>query len=124
VVRPATSRRWASAASLADATPTQITYEPRDLMPYAPADIRRSIAGGAVTVTWARRTRLGGGMQDFTGTVPLHESSESYEVYVLDAPFAGDLSRGVAPTSPCSRPPPPPRPSPGRRHRRQSLTLS
>jgi hypothetical protein len=84
--------------ALDKAATLQISYEPRDLMPYAPADIRRSISGGAVTVTWARRTRLGGGMQDFTGTVPLSEAVESYEVYVLAAPFAGDLSRGNAPT--------------------------
>lgn len=71
-----------------------ITYEPRDLMPYAPKDIRREIAGPSINVTWKRRTRMGGGMQDFTGTVPINEASEKYEVYFYDTPFVGDLSRG------------------------------
>ncbi len=75
-----------------------IVYEPRDLMPYAPSDIRRDItSAGTVHVTWKRRTRMGGNMMDFTGSVPLNEGSEKYEVYFLSQPFTGDLSRGNAP---------------------------
>ena len=80
-------------------TEKTITYEPRDLMPYAPSDIRRDItSAGTVHVTWKRRTRMGGSLMDFTGTVPLNEGAEQYEVYFLSAPFSGDLSRGNAPS--------------------------
>ncbi|UTC29066.1 putative tail protein [Brevundimonas phage vB_BpoS-Marchewka] len=75
-------------------SPATITrYEPRDLMPYAPKDIRRSVSGSSVTLTWKRRTRMGGNMQDLTGSVPLNEGRERYEVFILKAPFSGDLSR-------------------------------
>lgn len=80
--------------SLEETPVIDVTYEPRDLMPYASKDIRRSIAAGAITVTWKRRTRMGGNMQDFTGTVPLNEVGEKYEIYFYDTPFTGDLSRG------------------------------
>jgi hypothetical protein len=80
--------------ALSQATPVTVVYEPRDQMPYAPKDIRRDISGVNVTLTWRRRTRFGGNMQDGTGTVPLHETSEQYEVYILSQPFTGDLSRG------------------------------
>lgn len=75
-------------------SPATVTrYEPRDLMPYAPKDIRRSISGTEVTLEWKRRTRMGGNMQDLTGSVPLNEGRERYAVYILKAPFGGDLSR-------------------------------
>jgi hypothetical protein len=80
--------------SLSLATPLTIVYEPRDQMPYAPKDVRRAVSGTDVTISWRRRTRFGGNMIDGTGAVPLHETSEQYEVYVLAAPFTGDLSRG------------------------------
>ena len=69
-------------------------------MPYAPSDIRRSVeSSGDVTVTWERRTRLGGNMQDGTGEVTLGETIEQYEAYVLAQPFSGDTSRGLPPAS-------------------------
>lgn len=76
---------------------TKIFYEPRDLMPYAPKDIRRSVAGTTITLSWKRRTRMGGNMQDGTGSVPLNEGREWYEVYILNTPFLGDLSRSDDP---------------------------
>ncbi|AFU87992.1 tail protein [Caulobacter phage CcrColossus] len=85
--------------SLQDATTIQIAYEPRDLMPYAPKDIRREFSTAGIEVSWSRRTRFGGNMVDGTGEVPLVEKSERYEAYVLSGPFEGDLSRGVAPTN-------------------------
>ncbi|UTU07845.1 gene transfer agent host specificity protein [Caulobacter phage C1] len=74
-----------------------LVYRPRDLMPYAPKDIRRSINGdGTMTFTWRRRTRLGGGLQDYTGTVPVNETTERYEVYIyVNTTPAVDLSAGV-----------------------------
>jgi hypothetical protein len=86
--------------SLQDVPVLQTTYEPRDLMPYAPVDIRRERTTGTdIEITWARRTRLGGNMMDGTGEVALAERTEAYEVYFLDAPFAGDLSRGAPPAA-------------------------
>lgn len=88
-------------ASVNDATPLTIVYEPRDLMPYAPADIRRTLTplvAGPITLNWSRRTRLGGNLMDGTPVVPLLERAEAYEVYILIDAFAGDLSRGVGPS--------------------------
>jgi hypothetical protein len=86
--------------SLQDVPVLQTTYEPRDLMPYAPADIRRERTTGVdIDITWARRTRLGGNLMDGTGEVALSERTEAYEVYLLDTPFAGDLSRGAPPAA-------------------------
>lgn len=93
--------RWfkavGSGRNLLEATPVQINYQPRDLMPYAVNDIRRTVVGSDLTLTWKRRTRLGGGMQDGTGTVALSEATEAYEVYLLNSAYTGDKSRQDAP---------------------------
>ncbi|AFU86931.1 gene transfer agent host specificity protein [Caulobacter phage Ccr32] len=95
--------RWykavGSGMSLFETDPIQINYQPRDLMPYRPADIRRAVAGGDVTVTWKRRTRFTATLKDGTGVVSLNEGAEAYEAYVLAAPYSGDLSRQDAPTA-------------------------
>jgi len=83
-----------SGSDYSTALPVTLTYEPRDLMPYAPKDIRRYLSTGSITVEWKRRTRTGGNMQDFTGSVPLNETRERYEVYLYKTGFTGDLSRG------------------------------
>lgn len=87
-----------SGKTLGEVTASSVVYEPRDLMPYAVGDIRRTLASD-ITITWARRTRLGGNLQDGTGEVALSEASEKYEVYILESPFSGDLSRGSQPTN-------------------------
>jgi hypothetical protein len=54
--------------------------------PYAPVHIAGSRDGANnLTVTWVRRTRLGGELVDLTGAVPLGEESELYEVDIRDA---------------------------------------
>lgn len=84
--------------SLQEVPTLAMLYEPRDLMPYAVADIRRETASnGDIDITWARRTRLGGNMQDATGEVALSEATEAYEAYILPSSFSGDLSRGAPP---------------------------
>jgi len=86
--------------SIQEVPALQIAYEPRDLMPYAPADIRRDRDTGTdITISWERRTRLGGNMQDGTGEVALAETAEQYEAYILDSAFSGDPSRGTQPTN-------------------------
>ncbi len=77
----------------------EVVYEPRDLMPYAPVYITRTITGSVITASWSRRTRTGGEMMDGTGDVPLRETAESYEVYFMESAFTGDLSRGNAPSN-------------------------
>lgn len=75
----------------------------RDLMPLAPVHLTGSRNGsGDLTVTWQRRTRIGGEWRDGTGAVPLGEASEAYEVDILDGPDGavlrtlGDLANPTA----------------------------
>lgn len=68
------------------------------LKPYFPAHVAGSRDGSNnLTITWIRRTRIGGAWNDFSD-VPLGEDSESYEVDILDAP-GGNVLRTIAVTS-------------------------
>jgi hypothetical protein len=59
----------------------------RDLMPYAPVHLQASGSWGSdITLSWRRRTRVGGALVDGTGVVPLAEEAEAYEVEILDGP--------------------------------------
>jgi hypothetical protein len=58
----------------------------RDLKPYAPWDVRAALSAGDIVITWHRRTRIGGELKDGTGTVPLAEATEAYEVDILAEP--------------------------------------
>jgi hypothetical protein len=63
--------------------------------PYAPCHLRGSRdGGGSLTITWIRRTRLGGAWLDRTDEVPLGESGEAYEVEVLNG--SGSVVRTIA----------------------------
>jgi hypothetical protein len=55
--------------------------------PWAPNMIKRSNSGANIVLTWERAARLGGQMKDGTGTVPLVDGPEEYEVYLLNAPY-------------------------------------
>jgi hypothetical protein len=66
-----------------DADIEGFTFHGRDMMPYAPVNAERTQVGADVVLTWIRRTRIGGMMEDGTDTVPLNEVSEAYEVYLL-----------------------------------------
>lgn len=54
----------------------------RSLRPWSAARVRAVQSGGDVTLQWARRARLDGGLRDHVD-VPLHETPESYEVRVF-----------------------------------------
>ena len=57
--------------------------------PYAPCAITGTRDGSQnLTIAWIRRTRVGGEWLDGTGTVPVSESSEAYEVDMLNGPPA------------------------------------
>ncbi len=62
----------------APATPQR--FEGRDLMPYAPVHLKGTRASDALTLSWVRRTRIGGG--SLAGSVPLSEASERYEIEI------------------------------------------
>ena len=62
------------------------TITGRDKMPYAPVHVTATLGGSDVHLAWLRRTRLGGDLLAGTGTVPLNEQVEAYEVDILAAP--------------------------------------
>lgn len=70
-----------------DAVPTdRFTYLGYDMFPYAPVNFERESDASSppdLTLTWIRRTRMGGNMVDGSDTAPLNEASEEYEAYVL-----------------------------------------
>ena len=87
--------------TIADATTLAHTPRGESAKPLAPVNPRKALAsGGALTVTWDRRTRS---LQDFPANgvdVPLFEASEAYEVDIFtDATFATVL-RTLATTAP------------------------
>lgn len=67
------------------ATVASFTFHGRDLMPYAPVDFARAPSGSPpdLVCTWKRRTRIGGWQADGIDTVPLNETTEAYEAYLL-----------------------------------------
>lgn len=64
----------------------------RDLQPYAPWNVEATEYGGDITLEWQRRTRINGRLVDGTGTVPLNEDNEVYEIEIYDGP-GGNLVR-------------------------------
>lgn len=75
--------------SLETAATVTKTVRGRAEKPYAPAHISGARDGSNnLTITWLRRTRVGGEWLDGTGDVPLSEASEAYEVDVISGPEA------------------------------------
>ncbi len=73
-----------------------------DLKPYAVVQHKAAPSGNDIDLSWVRRTRVGGGLQDGTGIVPLNEDSEEYELEIYDGP-GGSLVRTVLALSTPSR---------------------
>lgn len=70
--------------ALEEAFVVTLTPTGEDLKPYAPVNPVRTDndpASGDITVSWSRRTRING---SGSGTVPLNEDTEEYEVDILD----------------------------------------
>jgi len=83
-----------------DADLEPLTSTGADLKPYAPSHLAAALDGSNnIDFSWVRRTRVGGALQDGTGTVPLAEDSESYEVDVKDGP-SGTVLRTLTSSSP------------------------
>lgn len=79
---------WYEAVSIGQmSAPSEpLALQSNDLKPYAPAQLGGSLdASNNFIITWARRTRLGGSWQDGTGTVPLNEESELYDVEIYNS---------------------------------------
>jgi hypothetical protein len=78
---------------LRDARTAQLTLAGNDLKPYAPAQLKATGSWGSnVTLSWQRRTRVGGELIDGTGEVPLAEDTEAYELEIL---FGSSVVRTV-----------------------------
>jgi len=76
------------------------TNRGRAEQPYAPVNVVGSRDGSNnLTITWVRRTRLGGELLDGTGTVPLGEASEAYQVDIRNAADTATV-RTISTTSP------------------------
>ena len=79
--------------TLDDTAAQAFTGDAEALKPYSPVHIAATRDGsGNLTLTWVRRTRLGGAWLDYVDA-PLHEASEAYEVDILDA---GAVVRTIA----------------------------
>ncbi|MEO1720951.1 MAG: phage tail protein [Pseudomonadota bacterium] len=74
-----------------------ITYGHNSLKPYAPVHVARSDDGSGITISWVRRTRIGGAWRDDTPTVPLSEATEAYEIDIYDG---ASVVRTLSSTSP------------------------
>jgi len=84
---PLSYRAVGRGGELRDARTGQLTLAGNDLKPYAPAQLEATGSWGSnVTLSWQRRTRVGGELIDGTGEVPLAEDAEEYELEILDGP--------------------------------------
>jgi hypothetical protein len=95
--------RWGPPGiDLSDPAWQQATFTARavGLMPWGPVHVGGTRNGaGDLTITWVRRTRLGGVWAD-GADVPLNEESERYEIDILDG--AGAVKRTIAVTAPAA----------------------
>lgn len=84
-----------------DAETVSHAHTGRDLKPYAPWNLRAVKTGSPsnITLSWVRRTRIGGELKDGSGVVPLGEASEAYEIDILAGP-GGALKRTLVTASP------------------------
>lgn len=71
------------------------TSQGNTLKPYAPANVQAVLNASDIDLSWDRRTRVNGGLRDGTGTVPLNEGSEEYEIEIYDDAAQTTLLRTV-----------------------------
>jgi len=72
------------------------TFVGEGLKPLSPVHVRGARASGDLSLTWVRRTRMGGDSWDGVD-VPLAEDEEAYEIDILDG---STVKRTIAVTSP------------------------
>jgi hypothetical protein len=87
---------------LRDAPTRQLTLAGNDLKPYAPVHLASNgnAWGSNITLSWVRRTRLGGEWVDAFETVPVAEDAEAYELEILDGPGGAVLRTEAGITAP------------------------
>ncbi len=79
--------------ALSETTAEEFTYSGVALLPYSPVHIRGERDGANnLTISWIRRSRLGGNWQDFVD-IPLNETTEQYEVDIMNG---GDVVRTLS----------------------------
>lgn len=85
-----------SGRSASGAFPIAVAFTGASLKPYAPCQVEaeKDSGSGDWTLTWVRRTRVGGAWTGGT-SIPLSENSEEYEVDILDAP-GGSVVRTIS----------------------------
>ncbi len=79
--------------TLGSVSAQSFTYQARALKPYSPVHVTGERDGSDnLSISWVRRTRIGGQWRDLTD-VPLSEESEAYEIDILDG---SDVMRTIA----------------------------
>ncbi len=76
------------------------TYTGDDRKPWAPGQITATEVSSDIAFAWTRRTRHSGEWNDGSGTVPLNEDAEEYEIDILDGPAGAVLRTAAGLTSP------------------------
>lgn len=71
---------------IADAAAISFTSKGMTLRPVSPVLINSTETGGDITITWTRRTRVGGSWADYID-VPVSETAQAYEIDIWDAGF-------------------------------------
>ena len=75
--------------SYVDAAPIKaVKLSGAALKPYPVVHFTRTISGSNLVIGWERRTRYSGGLMDGTGTAPLNEATEAYEIYILSSAYS------------------------------------
>jgi hypothetical protein len=69
---------------ISTATAKALTLVPNDLKPASPVQIYGTRAVGDLTIGWTRRTRYAGDWLNNTGSVPLNEDSETYQIDIMN----------------------------------------
>lgn len=72
-----------------------------DLKPYAVKHAEAVLdVGNDIDLSWVRQTRVGGQLQDGTGTVPVSEDAEEYEIEIFDGPGGTEVREVTGLSSP------------------------
>ena len=82
-------------------TNRSLIFQGRSLMPLAPVHLRASLGTAPQdwTLTWVRRTRIGGAWANNIGTVALGEESERYDLEILNGTDVVRSITGLSTTS-------------------------
>lgn len=81
---------------LDDVSSQSVVNAAKGKFPYAPSQVRGTRNGsGDITITWRHRTRFGGAWKDLID-VPLNETTEDYEIDIMDGAAVVRTFTGIA----------------------------